>query len=103
MSSETQERIKALEVALNNESRERDFYLKHAERTGNAFGKLMFHSIAKDENEHYQKILELHRKLQAEDRRNTETLAERRSRDKQFGKMVKTVMHDKRKEKGGKN
>jgi rubrerythrin len=39
MSSKTEERIKALEVALNNESRERDFYLKHAERTNNSLGK----------------------------------------------------------------
>jgi ribosome biogenesis GTPase len=45
--------------------------------------------------------LRRYRKLQSEDRRNTETLAERRSRDKQFGKMVKDVMSGKRKEKGG--
>ena len=42
-------------------------------------------------------------KLQAEDRRNTATLAERRARDRQFGKMVKSVMADKRQEKGGKH
>ena len=63
MNSSTEKRIQALEVALNNESRERDFYLRHAERTSNAFGKLMFQSIAQDENEHYQKILELHKQL----------------------------------------
>jgi len=66
MSSKTQDRIKALEVALNNESRERDFYLKHADRTSNSFGKLMFQSIAKDEDEHYKKILDLHGKLKEE-------------------------------------
>jgi len=66
MSSSTEKRIKALEVALNNESRERDFYLKHAERTSNSFGKMMFQSIAKDEEEHYQKILELHKRLKEE-------------------------------------
>ena len=44
--------------------------------------------------------LRRYRKLQSEDRRNTETLAERRSRDRQFGKMVKQVMSGKRKEKG---
>jgi rubrerythrin len=66
MSGKTQKRIEALEVALNNESRERDFYLKHAERTDNAFGKMMFHSIAKDENEHYLRIKELHKKLKEE-------------------------------------
>ncbi len=47
--------------------------------------------------------LRRYHKLQSEDRRNTETLAERRSRDRQFGKMVKSVMADKRKEKGGKH
>jgi ribosome biogenesis GTPase len=39
------------------------------------------------------------RKLGAEERRNNETLAERRARDKDFGKMVRTVMREKQ-EKG---
>jgi len=47
--------------------------------------------------------LRRYRKLQAEDRRNSESIAERRSRDKSFGKMVKTVMSEKRQEKGGKH
>jgi len=63
MSSKTEERIKALEIALNNESREREFYLKHAERTQNALGKSMFASIASDEEEHYNRILNLHKRL----------------------------------------
>ena len=46
--------------------------------------------------------LRRYRKLQAEDRRNSESIAERRSRDKGFGKMVKSVMAGKRQEKGGK-
>jgi rubrerythrin len=66
MSSKTEERIKALEVALNNESRERDFYLKHKDRTINPLGKLMFASIASDEDEHYRRILELQKKLSKE-------------------------------------
>lgn len=66
MASQGEERIKALEVALNNESRERDFYLKHKERTRNPHGKSMFASIAKDEDEHYQRILELHERLKKE-------------------------------------
>ncbi|MGB5719994.1 MAG: ribosome small subunit-dependent GTPase A [Woeseiaceae bacterium] len=45
--------------------------------------------------------LRRYRKLQSEDRRNTETLAERRSRDKQLGKMYRTILSGKRKEKGG--
>jgi len=41
------------------------------------------------------------RKLQSEDRRNSESLAERRSRDKYFSKLYKSVLSGKRKEKGG--
>jgi hypothetical protein len=66
MGSTTDERIKALEVALNNESREKEFYLKHKERTINPIGKLMFASIASDEDEHYRRILELHKRLTQE-------------------------------------
>jgi len=36
-------------------------------------------------------------KLLSEDRRNTESLAERRARDKSFGKLIRTVLSDKRK------
>ncbi len=57
------ERIKALEVALTNESRERDFYLKHAVRTTNPLGRVMFQTLAHDESEHYQRILALHERL----------------------------------------
>ncbi|MCO4812150.1 MAG: ribosome small subunit-dependent GTPase A [Gammaproteobacteria bacterium] len=46
--------------------------------------------------------LRRYRKLQSEDRRNTETIAERRSRDKNFGKLIKSVLAEKRSEKGGK-
>ena len=45
--------------------------------------------------------LQRYRKLLSEDRRNSETLAERRSRDKQFGKHVKSVLKDKHKGKRG--
>ncbi|MCX5919379.1 MAG: ferritin family protein [Deltaproteobacteria bacterium] len=63
MSSNTQERIKALEIALNNEAREKDFYLKHSKRTTHNLGKMMFATIASDEDEHYQRILGLHKRL----------------------------------------
>ena len=33
------ERLNALEVALNNEMREREFYLKNANRTKNPLGR----------------------------------------------------------------
>jgi ribosome biogenesis GTPase len=47
--------------------------------------------------------LRRYRKLQAEDRRNSESIAQRRSRDKDFGKMIKTVLAGKRQKKGGKH
>ena len=40
------------------------------------------------------------RKLQAEDRRNTETMAERRARDRSLGQMYKSILAGKRKLKG---
>jgi rubrerythrin len=55
------ERLNALEVALNNELREREFYMKHAERTKNPFGKAMFRQIADEELEHYERLKELHK------------------------------------------
>ena len=41
------------------------------------------------------------RKLKSEERRNSETLAEARARDKGFGKMVKGAMAQKRRDRGG--
>lgn len=54
------ERLNALEIALNNEMREREFYLKHVERTTNPLGKAMFNQIADDELEHYERLKQLH-------------------------------------------
>lgn len=45
--------------------------------------------------------LRRYRKLLSEDRRNTETVAERRSRDKNLGKMYKSILSDMRRRKGG--
>ena len=56
------ERLSALEVALNNETREREFYLKNAERTKNEVGRTMFLHIADEELEHYQRLNQLHAK-----------------------------------------
>ena len=46
--------------------------------------------------------LRRYRKLQSEDRRNTESLAERRSRDRSLGKFYKSVLAEKHNRKGGK-
>ena len=44
--------------------------------------------------------LRRYRKLQSEDRRNTESLAERRARDRSTGRLYKSILADKRREKG---
>jgi len=62
------ERIEALEIALNNEMREREFYLRHGEKTDNPVGKAMFLRIAEDELEHYERLKILHEKWKAEGR-----------------------------------
>ena len=62
------ERLDALETALRNESAERKFYLKHAERTNNPLGKAMFERIANDEMEHYERLKELHDKWEKQDK-----------------------------------
>ncbi len=54
------DRLNALDVALNNEMREHEFYLKNAERTKNPVGKAMFQQIAADELEHYERLKQLH-------------------------------------------
>ena len=56
------ERLKAIEVALANEMREREFYLKNAQKTRNALGKIMFQLIGDEELEHYERLKELHQK-----------------------------------------
>jgi rubrerythrin len=59
--------IGALEIALQNEMNEREFYLKHARRTRNPVGEVMFQRIADDELEHYQRLKALHEKWQKKD------------------------------------
>ncbi len=55
-----EKRLNALAVALNNELRERKFYLANAERTSNSVGKVMFRQIGDDELEHYERLKHLH-------------------------------------------
>jgi len=55
------DRIDALKVALDNELKERDFYRSQAARTSNSLGRAMFEQIAAEEDEHYQRILALHK------------------------------------------
>jgi len=62
------ERLEAIEVALNNEMGEREFYLKNAERTSNPLGKAMFKQIADEELEHYERLKELQKKWQVSEK-----------------------------------
>jgi len=62
------DRLNALEVALNNEAREREFYLKNAKRTKNPLGKRMFQQIGDDELEHYERLKQLHEKWDKQER-----------------------------------
>ena len=57
---EQKDRLNALEVALNNEMKERTFYLKHAQRTKNPIGQAMFRQIGNEELEHYERLKQLH-------------------------------------------
>ncbi len=57
-------KIKAIEIALKNEMRERDFYLKQSEKSGDPLGKKMFATMAEEEEEHARYLKELHDKLQ---------------------------------------
>lgn len=52
-------RLNALDVALANEMKEHEFYLRNAERTGNPAGKAMFAQIAAEELEHYERLKQL--------------------------------------------
>ena len=64
----TEERLSALEVALNNELRERQFYLKNAAKTKNPLGKIMFERIGDEELEHYERLKQLHEKWEQGER-----------------------------------
>lgn len=53
-------RMNALKFALDNEEKERDFYLANARRTKNLAGKNMFKQIADEEKDHYEMLKKLH-------------------------------------------
>jgi len=55
-----EKQLNALEVALHNELREREFYYQNAKRTRNPVGKAMFKQIGDDELEHYKRLKKLH-------------------------------------------
>jgi len=63
-----EKRLNALNVALKNETSEREFYLKHAQITKNPLGRAMFEQIADEELEHYERLKELHERWVKEEK-----------------------------------
>lgn len=57
--------LSSIQCALENELRERDFYLHHSRRTASAVGRRMFETIAAEEDEHYARLLQLHDHMRA--------------------------------------
>jgi rubrerythrin len=57
-----EKRMNALKFALENEEKEREFYLVNARKTKNLAGKNMFKQIAGEEKEHYDILKKLHDK-----------------------------------------
>lgn len=57
--------LKAVEIALENELGEKDFYLEQSHRVTNPVGKKMFETIAKEEEEHHLQLLNIHKSLES--------------------------------------
>ncbi len=57
-----EKRMNALKFALENEEKEREFYLVNARKTKNLAGKNMFKQMASEEKEHYEVLKKLHDK-----------------------------------------
>ncbi len=59
------DRMSSIELALKNERTEMQYYLNESKRSKNPLAKAMFKELAKDEQEHMQRIKGLHGKLVA--------------------------------------
>ena len=57
------DRMPSIELALKNEQAEMEFYLNEARRSKNPLARTMFASLAKDEEEHMNRIRQLHQRL----------------------------------------
>jgi len=57
------ETVKSIEIALENELKERDFYQNCSDKTNNPVGKKMFAILADEENDHYEKLQVIHERL----------------------------------------
>ena len=59
------DRISTIEFAIHNEAKETAYYLAEAARSKNPVTRLLFSNLAKDEQEHVEKIKVLHKELVA--------------------------------------
>lgn len=59
------DRMSSIEIAMNNEQTEMNFYLAEAKRSNNPVAKVLFETLAEDEKEHMTRIQSLHGKLVA--------------------------------------
>ena len=57
------ETVKSIEIALENELKERDFYQNCSDKTNNPVGKKMFAILVDEEFDHYQRLQEIHEHL----------------------------------------
>ncbi|MEI6127704.1 MAG: ferritin family protein [Pseudomonadota bacterium] len=62
------DKIRSIELALENEIQERNFYLLHSAKTENPVGKRMFARIAEDEQEHLVRLQGIYKELSAQGR-----------------------------------
>ncbi len=60
------DRMSSMEIAINNEQTEMNFYLAEAKRSNNPVAKVLFETLAEDEKEHMTRIRNLHGKLVSE-------------------------------------
>lgn len=65
---ERPERIRAIEVAIENEAREQEFYLANARRTKHPLGRSTFEKLAEEELEHLERLRQLYQELSQEGR-----------------------------------
>ncbi len=57
--------FKSIDLALENEIHERNFYLLHSSKAKNPVAKGMFARIADDEQEHFERLQRIHGELTA--------------------------------------
>lgn len=60
------DRMASIELALKNEKTEMEFYRNESERSKNPLAKAMFDNLARDEQEHMERITKLHQRLLAD-------------------------------------